>query len=171
MGAVGKRGKPRDAPLWMALVPRHTAFATAAVIDIANHTESGPLNSSILSERYNLAPRHFEPLLQALVHHRILRGVRGPHGGYELARNPARITLKEILLAVAVDKSKTQMRSTLRPRFANMKGVSELQRSLLAALRCISVEDLTRRARTAPKRSHRGTVSARQRNGRSHVPQ
>jgi Rrf2 family transcriptional regulator, iron-sulfur cluster assembly transcription factor len=140
MGAVGKRGKPRDAPLWMALVPRHSAFATAVVIDIASHTDSRRLNSRILSERYNLAPRHFETLLQALVRNRILRGVRGPHGGYELARTPARITLKEIFLAAA---SKIQMRSTLHPRLANIKGVSKLQRSLLATLRCISVKDLT----------------------------
>jgi Rrf2 family iron-sulfur cluster assembly transcriptional regulator len=45
----------------------------------------------------NCPPRHLETLLQALVHAKILQGVRGPRGGYELARERRRITVGEIV--------------------------------------------------------------------------
>ena len=41
--------------------------------------------------------RHLETLLQGLVHAKILKGVRGPRGGYELARERRRITVGEIV--------------------------------------------------------------------------
>jgi Rrf2 family transcriptional regulator, iron-sulfur cluster assembly transcription factor len=50
-----------------------------------------------LAARHRLPPRHLETLLQGLVHARILSGVRGPHGGYVLARERRRITVGEIV--------------------------------------------------------------------------
>jgi DNA-binding IscR family transcriptional regulator len=44
-----------------------------------------------------LPPRHLETLLQGLVHAKILKGVRGPNGGYELAHERRRITVGEIV--------------------------------------------------------------------------
>jgi Rrf2 family iron-sulfur cluster assembly transcriptional regulator len=46
-----------------------------------------------------LPPRHLEPVLQALVRDGILKGMRGPHGGYELAREKKRISAEDILRA------------------------------------------------------------------------
>ncbi|MBV8797717.1 MAG: Rrf2 family transcriptional regulator, partial [Hyphomicrobiales bacterium] len=40
---------------------------------------------------------HLETLLQGLVHAKILKGVRGPRGGYELARERRRITVGEVV--------------------------------------------------------------------------
>ena len=147
--ASGRRSKPRDTHLWSALLPRNTALAVAIVIEIAIHSDGRPLNAKVLSKRYRLPPRHFEPLLQVLAHNGILHSARGVHGGYELARKPARITLEQIFIAAAADKSKAQPRLILHPGSANMKAFSKVQRSLLAALRSVSVKDLTRRARTA----------------------
>src|SRR5579864_5284392 len=47
--------------------------------------------------RHKLPARHLETLLQGLVHAKILKGVRGPRGGYELARERRRITVSEIV--------------------------------------------------------------------------
>ena len=52
-----------------------------------------------LAARHNLPPRHLEPVLQALVHEGIFNGIRGPRGGYELARERRRITVADILRA------------------------------------------------------------------------
>ena len=108
--ASGRRSKPRDTHLWSALLPRNTALAVAIVIEIAIHSDGHPLNAKVLSKRYRLPPRHFEPLLQVLAHNGILHSARGVHGGYELARKPARITLEQIFIAAAADKSKAQPR-------------------------------------------------------------
>ena len=41
--------------------------------------------------------RHLETLLKGLIHAEILKGVRGPRSGYELARERRRITIGEIV--------------------------------------------------------------------------
>ena len=41
-------------------------------------------------------PSHLEPVLQALVRGGILRGIRGPHGGYELGRKGDQISADDI---------------------------------------------------------------------------
>ena len=76
----------------MPLLPRKGALAIAAVIDIAMNARGRPVAAKALASRHRLPPRHLEPVLQALVRHGILKGTRGPRGGYELAREQRRIT-------------------------------------------------------------------------------
>src|SRR5882757_7701062 len=83
----------------MQLLPRKGVLAIAAVIDIALHAHGRPVAAKALAGRHRLPPRHLEPVLQALVRHGILKGVRGPRGGYELAREQRRITADDILRA------------------------------------------------------------------------
>lgn len=72
-------------------------LAIAAVVDVAIHSRSAPVAAKALAARHRLPPRHLETLLQGLVHSKILKGVRGPRGGYELARERRRITLGDIV--------------------------------------------------------------------------
>jgi Rrf2 family protein len=83
----------------MSLVPRKNILAIAAVIDIALNARNGPVAAKAMAARHGLPPRHLEPVLQALVREGILKGMRGPHGGYELARDRRRITAADILSA------------------------------------------------------------------------
>ena len=66
----------------MQLLPRKGILAITAVIDIALHARSGPVAAKALATRHGLPPRRLEPVLQALVRHGILKGTRGPRGGY-----------------------------------------------------------------------------------------
>jgi Rrf2 family transcriptional regulator, iron-sulfur cluster assembly transcription factor len=61
------------------------------------HSRSVPVAAKALVTRHKLPPRHLETLLQGLVHAKILKGMRGPRGGYELARERRRITVAEIV--------------------------------------------------------------------------
>src|SRR6188472_224220 len=83
----------------MSLLPRKGLLAIAAVVDVALHGRERPVSARALAERHNLPPRHLEPVLQALVHEGIFNGIRGPRGGYELARERQRITVADILRA------------------------------------------------------------------------
>src|ERR671934_2836383 len=83
----------------MSLLPQKGALAIAAVIDIALNARGRPVAAKALATRHRLPPRHLEPVLQALVRHGILRGTRGPRGGYELAREQRRITADDIVRA------------------------------------------------------------------------
>ena len=81
----------------MNLLSRRSVLAIAAVVDVALHSRSTPVHAGTLAARHKLPPRHLETLLQGLVHAKILKGVRGPRGGYELAREHRRITVGEIV--------------------------------------------------------------------------
>jgi Rrf2 family transcriptional regulator, iron-sulfur cluster assembly transcription factor len=85
----------------MNLLPRRSLLAIAAVVDIAYHARPAPIAAKALSARHSLPPRHLETLLQVLVRSGILKGVRGPRGGYELARERRRITVADIVRAAA----------------------------------------------------------------------
>lgn len=83
-----------------ALAPPRLALALAAMVDIALHARPLPVSAKALASRHALPPRHLEAVLQALVHHGLLKGLRGPHGGYELARERRRISAGDIARAV-----------------------------------------------------------------------
>ena len=61
----------------MSLLPRKNILAIAAVIDIALNARDRPVAGKTMATRQGLAPRHLEPVLQALVREGILKGVRG----------------------------------------------------------------------------------------------
>ena len=137
----------------MQLLTRKGILAIAAVIDIALHARSGPVAAKALATRHRLPPRHLEPVLQALVHHGILKGTRGPRGGYELAREKHRITADEILRAAGtVDdiESKRIDRSKLLDQVV-MPALSEAEQAFAAALSRINIEELARSAEGARK--------------------
>ena len=81
----------------MNLLSRRSVLAIAAVVDVALHSRSAPVAAKTLAARHKLPRRHLETLLQSLVHAKILKGVRGPRGGYELARERRRISVGEIV--------------------------------------------------------------------------
>ena len=81
----------------MPLLPRKGVLAIAAVIDIALHVQRGPVAARAVAKQLRLPTRHLEPVLQALVREGILKGRRGPRGGYELARERRRISVDDIL--------------------------------------------------------------------------
>jgi Rrf2 family protein len=97
----------------MRLKHKHM-IVIAVVTDIALGGRSRLINGRQLENRHELPARYLEPLLQALVHAGILSGVRGPGGGYKLAREPAQITVEDILRATGgLEDSEDFVRSPL----------------------------------------------------------
>ena len=93
-------------------------------------------------------PRHLEPVLQALVRDGILRGVRGPHGGYEFAREHRRISAEDIL-RVASAAEEADDRAPPNSALANdvvKPALVEAVRAFSTALGRISVEDMAKQA-------------------------
>jgi Rrf2 family protein len=91
----------------MILLSRRSLLAIAAVVDVALHARPMPVAAKALASRHNLPPRHLETVLQALVRYGILKGVRGPRGGYELARERRRITAGDVVRAAMRPPAKT----------------------------------------------------------------
>jgi Rrf2 family protein len=77
-------------------------YAIEAVLDIAYNAGSLPVQSKDITQRQGIPRRYLEQVLQQLVRAGILTGVRGPRGGYLLARERRRITVGEITRVVAM---------------------------------------------------------------------
>ncbi|MGZ3282899.1 MAG: RrF2 family transcriptional regulator [Xanthobacteraceae bacterium] len=132
----------------MPLLPRKGVLAITAVIDIALNGRGRPVAAKALASRHSLPPRHLEPVLQALVRHGILRGIRGPRGGYELAREQRHITAEDILRAAGTDDEidGASFAESLLLNKVVMPALGAAEHAFSAALARINVEDLTHSA-------------------------
>ncbi len=92
----------------MILLSRRSMLGIAAVVDIALHARPGPVAAKMLASRHQLPPRHLETLLQALVRSGILKGVRGPRGGYELAKERRKITAGDVVRAAMISQAEEE---------------------------------------------------------------
>jgi Rrf2 family protein len=130
----------------MPLVSRKGILAIAAVIDVAINARHRPVSAKSLAARHKLPPRHLEPVLQALVRDGILKGIRGPHGGYEVARDLKAITAEDILRAAGSAEENGQ---TALPASELVNGVVhpalvEAERVFSSALGRINVEEMAK---------------------------
>lgn len=75
-------------------------FAVTAMIDLALHSGEGPVTLAGISERQRISLSYLEQLFGKLRRHQLVDSVRGPGGGYRLARPMARISVADIVRAV-----------------------------------------------------------------------
>jgi Rrf2 family protein len=131
----------------MPFLPRKGILAIAAVVDIALNDREHPVSAKTLAVRHGLPPRHLEPVLQALVREGILKGIRGPGGGYELAAEPRAITAEQILRAAELmDEDRAPQSNSPLVVDIVLPAVAHAEKALLDALGRITVEDMVRPA-------------------------
>ncbi len=75
-------------------------FAVTAMIDLAMRQHSGPVALAAISERQNISLSYLEQLFGKLRRHQLVGSVRGPGGGYSLARQACHVTVADIIFAV-----------------------------------------------------------------------
>src|SRR5437763_11649091 len=75
-------------------------FAVTAMIDVGVHGVRGPVTLAAVSERQRISLSYLEQLFGKLRRHGIVDSVRGPGGGYNLARAAAELSVAEIITAV-----------------------------------------------------------------------
>jgi Rrf2 family protein len=130
----------------MPLLPRKGLLAIAAVIDVAVQAPGCPISAKTLAARHALPPRHLESVLQNLVREGILKGIRGPRGGYELAREARRVTANDILRAAGtVEADNEPVGSELLSKVV-LPALSAAEQQFGVALSRINLEDMARDA-------------------------
>ena len=75
-------------------------FAVTAMIDLALHHGSGPVTLAEISSRQKISLSYLEQLFGKLRRHQLVESVRGPGGGYCLAKELGSVSVSEIILAV-----------------------------------------------------------------------
>lgn len=74
-------------------------YAVVAMVELAGHEASSSLPLSSIAERQQISTAYLEQLFMRLRRAGLVKAVRGPKGGYRLARQPGEITIAEIMMA------------------------------------------------------------------------
>jgi Rrf2 family transcriptional regulator, iron-sulfur cluster assembly transcription factor len=130
------------------LLSRKGLFAIAAVVDVASQKDNLPISAKTLAARHGLPWRHLEPVLQSLVRDGILKGVRGPHGGYRLACDHDGLTANDILRAAGTDKSPDEKPKSPLIADVVLPLLSAVEEECGQALSRIRLDDMVNRAAT-----------------------
>lgn len=75
-------------------------YAVTAMLDLALHEGKGPVTLADISANQGISLSYLEQLFAALRAKHLVRGVRGPGGGYYLGKASAEITVADIICAV-----------------------------------------------------------------------
>jgi Rrf2 family protein len=128
---------------------KKAALAVEAVLDIACHPGPEPVQSMDIAGRLDLPRRYLEQVMQQLVRAGILKGVRGPRGGYRLAREQRRISVGDILRIVTGDaEGEETAAASQSPLGARVMAPfwAGIERDLMEGLDAVSIEDLRQSA-------------------------
>src|SRR5258708_24399222 len=83
-------------------------FAVTAMLDLALNGAGRPVNLADISERQKISLSYLEQLFGKLRRGELVESVRGPGGGYNLAREASRVTVADIIRAVEEPLDSTQ---------------------------------------------------------------
>src|ERR1043165_3449108 len=83
-------------------------FAVTAMLDLALHGHDGPVTLAGISERQKISLSYLEQLFGKLRRRELVDSVRGPGGGYQLARDASKVTVADIMCAVEEPIDSTQ---------------------------------------------------------------
>jgi Rrf2 family iron-sulfur cluster assembly transcriptional regulator len=75
-------------------------YAVTAMLDLAFHSQAGPVTLSQISMRQDISLSYLEQLFARLRKQNLVGSTRGPGGGYTLSRPADRIAISEIIAAV-----------------------------------------------------------------------
>jgi Rrf2 family transcriptional regulator, iron-sulfur cluster assembly transcription factor len=75
-------------------------FAVTAMLDLALNSASGPVTLANISERQKISLSYLEQLFGKLRRGNLVESVRGPGGGYNLARPAEQLSVADIIVAV-----------------------------------------------------------------------
>ncbi|RFA28220.1 Fe-S cluster assembly transcriptional regulator IscR [Alkalilimnicola ehrlichii] len=75
-------------------------YAVTAMMDLALHEQDGPVTLADISRCQRISLSYLEQLFARLRKNKLVKGVRGPGGGYRLAKPAGEITIADVIVAV-----------------------------------------------------------------------
>lgn len=79
------------------LISTRGRYALRVMIDLAEHQSEGHIPLKEIAQRQEISEKYLESIIKLLVKARLLSGVRGKGGGYQLTRAPEQYTVDAIL--------------------------------------------------------------------------
>ena len=130
----------------MLTLSKKIMYSIEAVLDIAYHSNGQPVQSQRISSRQLTPGRYLEQSLQKLVKGKILTGVRGRRGGYQLARERRRISVGEIVRIITDLDTENVLENAITHSEISEKVLNpmwgKVHQNILEQLDQITIEDL-----------------------------
>lgn len=126
---------------------RKLFHAIEALLTLAYRTTNDPMSGKELCEKLGLPPRYLESMMQQLVRCNVLRGVRGPNGGYQLSKPIERISVADICRALAPEEEGIDSHTELGQRLL-LQLSSDLEVHSLQFLETVTLAMLCDKARS-----------------------
>ena len=126
-------------------------YSVKALLDLSLQPGFGPTSVKSIAKRQELPAPYLEKLLIEMRRAGLVQSVRGSQGGYKLARQPAQISLGQILEAVGETIEPLRRHSPdacLAEDWVTFSLWNQLHKKLVLALYSISLEDLYYDARS-----------------------
>ena len=120
----------------MKLSTRST-YGMRALVELALTSGRTPVSASVIAARQDLSVAYLEQLLHRLKRQGLISSVRGPRGGYTLAREPQRITMAHVVHVLDGAANGTQKPSGRRGRRAGGSGDRHAEQIATAVRRCV----------------------------------
>lgn len=129
-----------------------TRYGLRALLELAENYGKGPLQLKAIAEHQKISVKYLEQLMAVLKSTGIVRSVRGPSGGYVLAKSPKEIKVSDcfnclegpVITTECVDDSSFCTRST----DCIAKGLwTDVQNTVMDLLQSITLHSLIDRAR------------------------
>jgi Rrf2 family transcriptional regulator, cysteine metabolism repressor len=129
-----------------------TRYGMRAILELAQEYGNAPLQIKTIADREDISNKYLEQLIAMLKSAGLVRSIRGPRGGYLLAKPPAEIHLKEVF--VTLEGPMTPAECVDHPEFCPrcMDCVTrdiwqDLQNAIDGVLESVTLEDLVKKTK------------------------
>ena len=75
-------------------------YGFRAILEIAAENKKKPVQIKFIAERQDISIKYLEQIVGILKSSNLVRSIRGPHGGYVLAKPASEMKLSEVFLAL-----------------------------------------------------------------------
>jgi len=125
-------------------IQKRIIYAIEAVIDIALNSGVNPVQNISIARRQGIPKRYLEQTLQTLVKNNILVALRGPNGGYRLAKERRKIMISDVILSISKlnNSDLNDLYNTEISKFLIEPIISKVTDKSLELLGSISIEDI-----------------------------
>ncbi|MHC4552104.1 MAG: RrF2 family transcriptional regulator [Planctomycetota bacterium] len=133
-----------------------TRYGMRAILELALEYGNAPLQIKTIADREDISNKYLEQLIAMLKAAGLVRSIRGPRGGYLLAKPPAEIQLKEVF--VTLEGPMVPAECLDHPEFCPrcMDCVTrdiwqELQNAIDGVLESVTLADLVEKTKSSAK--------------------
>jgi len=127
-------------------------YGTRAILELAGHYKKRPLQIKVIAHRQEISLKYLEQLMAILKSAGLVRSIRGPKGGYGLAKAPQQIKLSEVFNClegplVAAECVENKSLCTRAADCVTRQLWSQVQQAVKDVLESMTLQDLLDRSK------------------------